>query len=387
MRCVVTGGNVTVLARAIHALARVGDECYLEAFPEGLALRTVNPSRSAYASFLLGPLFFQKYEEGSCRGARKLVMKSMLSVFKSSTSAERAVELCKLVLDKSGDRLLVQFLCRHGITRTHNLCLMDCETLQAIYSEQDCENSLCAQPRLLTETAVHFPVNQEEVTLEVDVRRAILRNYTEPSSDLRKTVLTELALTAQEFDHFSVNDPSEITFCLKELRGLLNFAEPSGLPISIHFSGPGSPAIFSVRESVLEVTWLLATLADHRTTSQRARRKDTNSSYAEISDANIDFPEEMEVSLEGRERFSPESRQTEPPGHSPGSPLAPASKRSLVGEAEGEEEDEADVEEIPATPPQKKFRSLFFGSTLSPERCSPPGHEVLATDSDTDADC
>ncbi|XP_067833826.1 uncharacterized protein [Heptranchias perlo] len=45
MRCLVSGGNVTVIGRAIHALARIGDECYLEALEEGLALRSVNSSR------------------------------------------------------------------------------------------------------------------------------------------------------------------------------------------------------------------------------------------------------------------------------------------------------------------------------------------------------
>ncbi|XP_059814897.1 cell cycle checkpoint control protein RAD9A-like isoform X2 [Hypanus sabinus] len=81
--------------------------------------------------------------------------------------------------------------------------------------------------------------------------------------------------------------------------------------------------------------------------------------------------------------LSPETREADPPAHSPTFPLDPASKRGLVSEGERE----WDEEEIPATPPQRKFRSLFFGSALSPERSSPVGHEVLATDSDTDADC
>lgn len=123
MKCVIAGGNVKgerglrargvrhgqgalphphslsfpVLGRAVHSLSRIGDELYLEPTESGvcsigggwvevgahlrpppslqavptlwlcpqLSLRAVNSSRSAFASFLFAPLFFQLYEPGS----------------------------------------------------------------------------------------------------------------------------------------------------------------------------------------------------------------------------------------------------------------------------------------------------------------------------------
>ena len=37
-------------------------------------------------------------------------------------------------------------------------------------------------------------------------------------SDLSKSMLTELCLASDEFDHFAVTAPNSVTFCLKELR-------------------------------------------------------------------------------------------------------------------------------------------------------------------------
>lgn len=82
------------LGRAVHALSRIGDELYLEPTGSGvrgrapgrgrtgaagrggpgahgplpppqLSLRAASPSRSAFASFLLAPLFFQLYQPGA----------------------------------------------------------------------------------------------------------------------------------------------------------------------------------------------------------------------------------------------------------------------------------------------------------------------------------
>uniref|UniRef100_UPI00398F7689 cell cycle checkpoint control protein RAD9A-like n=1 Tax=Pristiophorus japonicus TaxID=55135 RepID=UPI00398F7689 len=250
MRCLVSGGNVTVIGRAIHALSRIGDECYLEAMVDGLALRTVNSSRSAYACFLFSPLFFQKYDprvpgdreesETQVEPFRcKIVMKSILAVFKSPASLEKTVEKCKFAVGRDADQLVIQLQCKYGITKTHNLSFQDCETLQAVYTKEACPNTLRAQPKLLTDTVMHFPSTLEEVTLDIHSRKVTFRNYIEPDSDPKKTMLTEIVLTPLEFDDFCVQEEAEITFCLKELRGLLGFAEASGLPLSVHFNGPG----------------------------------------------------------------------------------------------------------------------------------------------------
>ena len=51
----------TVLGRALHALARIGDELYLEPVNEGLTFRTVHSNHSVYAEVHFTNQFFSYY--------------------------------------------------------------------------------------------------------------------------------------------------------------------------------------------------------------------------------------------------------------------------------------------------------------------------------------
>jgi len=57
--------------------------------------------------------------------------------------------------------------------------------------------------------------------------------------DIRKILRTELSLQSSEFDIYDVSNGSCITFCVKEIRPLLAFAEHMSLPIIVRFSSPG----------------------------------------------------------------------------------------------------------------------------------------------------
>lgn len=50
---------------------------------------------------------------------------------------------------------------------------------------------------------------------------------------------TELSLQSSEFEIYNVGVATRVTFCLKEIRPLLAFAEHLSLPIIIRFSSPG----------------------------------------------------------------------------------------------------------------------------------------------------
>ncbi|XP_072354150.1 cell cycle checkpoint control protein RAD9A-like isoform X3 [Scyliorhinus torazame] len=396
MRCLVSGGNVSVIGRAIHALSRLGDDCYLEALEEGLALRTVNSSRSAFASFLFAPAFFQKYEhrippaagdtEYSGSNTENFRCKIVMKVRISGQPLVSGLQNCHTASLQRGRSW--PFLSRLRRWRRRWRNVRWCWAADPIISSSSC----CANTELRKRTTYRSRTARR---CRPSTQRRPAPTHCERSPNPKKTMLTELALTVQEFDEFCIEEECEITFCLKELRGLLGFAESSGLPLTVHFKGPGSPAIFSLQEAVLEVNFVLATLAD--ADSQASLQAPAARDHPGTNRIDDDFmSEEIDSYMIAMETTAMEemlavgSKVTvEVPVRSPTFPLAHLAKRPLADE-EATQVEEEDDPEIPATPPHKKqFRSLFFGSLMSrPEaaRTSNPGHEVLVEASDSDGE-
>ncbi|XP_048099958.1 cell cycle checkpoint control protein RAD9B isoform X2 [Alosa alosa] len=266
MKCAIEGSNVKAFGKAVHALSRIGEDLWLDPLEKGLALRAVNSAHSAYACFLFSPLFFQLYslhpgtQSPGTPIKCKLAMKSVLPLFRCLATIERNVDRCEISISTEESRVICQFYCRHGITKTHNLSYQESEALQAVFPTNLCPNVLKAQAKLLGDIVRHFPASQEEITLAVSPVRVILKNYYEEESDRAKVMYTEMSLHPDEFDYFQVGVDSHITFCLKELRGLLSFAESHSLPVRVHFGSSGKPVSFSLDDMPLTATVVLATL-------------------------------------------------------------------------------------------------------------------------------
>ncbi|NWU62651.1 RAD9B protein, partial [Pterocles burchelli] len=265
---------LVVFGRAIHALARISDEFWFDPVEKGLALRSVNSSRSAYACVFFSSTFFQHYcwtavsqprqKEKQLSLPCKLIIKSVLPVFRYVNVLERNVEKCSIYTNISDHHITFQLLCKHGVVKTYNLTFQECDPLQAVFAKHMCPNILKVHSRLLADIMIHFPTSQEEVTLSVTPMKVCFKSYTEEDTDYSKTMLTEIQLNPEEFDYFQVGVDSEVTFCLKELRGLLVFSEAISAPVSIHFDISGKPIAFSIEDMLLEASFILATLSDIR---------------------------------------------------------------------------------------------------------------------------
>ncbi|KAM5199845.1 cell cycle checkpoint control protein RAD9B isoform 1-T1 [Hipposideros larvatus] len=272
LKCGMNGSQVKVFGKAVQALSRISDELWLDPSEKGLALRSVNSCRSAYGCVLFSPVFFQHYQWSTSAEMNdndtisnlncKLGIKSILPIFRCLNSLERNVEKCKIFTRSDKSKVIFQFFCRHGIKRTHNVCFQESQPLQVIFEKNTCSNTLMIQPRVLAEAIVLFTSNQEEMTLAVTPRNVCIKSYSEESMDLTNSVYSEMCVGPDEFDFFQIGVDTEITFCLKELKGMLTFSEAIRAPISIHFDIPGKPMALSVDGMLLEANFVLATLAD-----------------------------------------------------------------------------------------------------------------------------
>ncbi|KAF1547394.1 Cell cycle checkpoint control protein RAD9B, partial [Eudyptes schlegeli] len=392
-----------VFGRAIHAIARVSDEFWFDPVEKGLALRSVNSSRSAYAYVFFSSMFFQRYcwtavsqpcqKEKQLSLPCKLIIKSILPVFRCVNVLERNVEKCSIYTNVNDHHITFQLLCKHGVVKTYNLTFQECDPLQAVFAKHMCPNILKVHSRLLADIMIHFPTSQEEVTLSVTPMKVCLKSYAEEDTGFSKTMLTEIQLNPDEFDYFQVGVDSEVTFCLKELRGLLAFSEATSVPVSIHFDISGKPIAFGIEDTVLEASFILATLSDveKETASQQppcvSQRQESNAEAAACK----------------KPRWNGNAPNTE--SAKPTSPLAKQEIKSIprvakkgatgvAGTAITEAEDRA-VLEGEATESLSyfykycifQFHSLFFGAVCYKEKdaISHTFHS-LATPSDAEED-
>ncbi|KAM9101343.1 cell cycle checkpoint control protein RAD9B isoform X1 [Sarcophilus harrisii] len=377
MKCVMDNRQVKVFGKAIHALARISEDLWLDPNEKGFGLRSMSSCRSAYGSILFPVSFFQLYQwtttSEMCDSNMslylkcKLGMKSVLPIFRCLNTLERNVEKCRIFTSVDTGHVIFQLFCKHGVIKTHNLYFQESEPVEAVFAKHMCANVLKVQSRLLAEIMVHFPLNQEEITLAVTPLKVCFKSYFEDKTDFAKATYTEMHLDPDEFDYFQVGIDSEVTFCLKELRGLLAFSEATVAPISIYFDHPGKPVAFNIDEIILDVTFVLASLADVQSRSSQSSLLSQNLKRSDLiksksgTEGNLTHIEKQPIKSK-----KPLCNKRQITTNELESFSIPAVKRVDTHIAETENYHSVVKEVMPKTQVYDKFCSLFFGA-VSPK--------------------
>lgn len=274
MKCIIPGTGIRAFGKAVHCLAKIGDEFYIESTINGLFIKTVNPARSAFACFQFNRCFFNSFKHDSDTTSCKLISKCLLSVFRALSSLEKSVDYCVVTLDSSSYKLTFVFHCKYGIVKTHQLGFEDCETLRAVFSKELSPNQIkqCSKP--FHEAVGNFPNSLPEVTLTVKPDHIMMNNYIEDSDDISHVPTTQVSLYPDEFEDYQTGVDTSITFCLKELRAILVFTSALGDALSLRFETAGKPIVLSIEGNpYYSADFVLATLSDSETEYQESSQK------------------------------------------------------------------------------------------------------------------
>ncbi|XP_075690722.1 cell cycle checkpoint control protein RAD9B isoform X3 [Rhinoderma darwinii] len=217
MKCVIPGGHLKVFGKALQSLSRIGDELWFDPLEKGLALRAVSTSRSAYGCIFFSSFFFHSYHKAFIheQGQGDVPLQQN---FKFSIKSVLPVFRCLSTLDRNVEKchIYVHFGSCHMI-------------FQLFYK-----------------------------------------------NGVSNVMHTEIHLGPDEFNDLKIDiDSSDVTFCLKEVKGFLSFAEATSAVITIHFGKPGQPIIFSIDEMVFEANFVLATLEEVEDSSSPQESHDT----------------------------------------------------------------------------------------------------------------
>ncbi|XP_048178346.1 cell cycle checkpoint control protein RAD9B [Corvus hawaiiensis] len=348
----------------------------------------------------------------------KLIIKSVLPVFRCVNVLERNVEKCSIFTNPNDHHITFQLLCRHGtanrmegvedgrwipfsvcgVVKTYNLTFQECDPLQAIFAKHMCPNILKVHSRLLADVMIHFPTSQEEITLSVTPMKVCFKSYTEEDTDFSRTMLTEIQLSPEEFDYFQVGVDSEVTFCLKELRGLLVFSEATSVPVSIHFDRCGKPIAFSIEDLLLEASFILATLCE---AEKEGASPEPPCCPQPWDSSKTPMDKSEQTSMDGASKADmAASKKPQQKGNTPS--MDSAKRPSALANQEVESIPRGTERDVPGRAgaataeavggeateaPYEKFHSLFFGAVSSKEKeAIGDTFQSLVTASDTEED-
>lgn len=146
------------MAKAIHTLAKIGDEMYVNPLQESISFRAINMAKSAYCDFTFQKSFFSYYTLGDleeeeaqkCKISMRvrfllflmlfviliqfmylvLSSQSAMTIFKSAHTLDKQVETCHIQLEVDACDLVFILKYKNGVNKSHVSPILDSEKLQ-----------------------------------------------------------------------------------------------------------------------------------------------------------------------------------------------------------------------------------------------------------------
>lgn len=104
------------------------------------------------------------------------------------------VESCSITLDTKCSKLVVQFKCRLETIRTHNISILEQESLQAAYFTDRSQNVLGGNHKLFSNIVSSFKANEEELSITASEKNIVIQNYADGTHVDNRFVRSQITL-------------------------------------------------------------------------------------------------------------------------------------------------------------------------------------------------
>uniref|UniRef100_A0A0N5AE08 Cell cycle checkpoint control protein n=1 Tax=Syphacia muris TaxID=451379 RepID=A0A0N5AE08_9BILA len=231
-----------VFARTVFALNKIGDELYLEPNREGLALRSLNCTKSAYVAFLFSTSFFAFCDVSKIKDNEfnlcRISMKPALMAFKCAKNLEKSILSCRIFVNPRADTC-------------HEIPLLDCTTsIRNIVDKADLEDRLLATPSVMMTLMSEIRQETADITFCARKDSFIVKDYVSKDKEFDKLLKTEIQVPIGEFETYIVPKEAEITVNCKEIKAFVVFADFVQSPLNFYFEEAGSPLVISLENNV-----------------------------------------------------------------------------------------------------------------------------------------
>ncbi|CAH2017243.1 unnamed protein product [Acanthoscelides obtectus] len=184
MNCIIPGPNIKILSKALHALAKVGDELFIEARREKLVFISLNLRKTVCVKYYFLDSFFSSYvvvedalndqnEAITC----KIHIKTILPLFKG-IHLEKKLDYIKLDHEANSDKitLRMKYKC-DDIIMIHSLKLMEPAILTIDVKPDSGCNNILTTSSCYNQLLGMFSSSDDEITLEISKNKMNAKNY------------------------------------------------------------------------------------------------------------------------------------------------------------------------------------------------------------------
>ncbi|KAI8041091.1 cell cycle checkpoint control protein RAD9A [Drosophila gunungcola] len=259
MKYTLEGSNARVIAKAVQSLSKMGKEMFIEIDQQGLQMRAINATQSAVGSISFRRSMFEVFDmppnsDFYC----KISMKGCLAVFRNMNE----VEYCELNILDNQTNLQVNLRCKLETTKEATISIIDDQNINTNINTDKMPNIIRGDHKLFMDISNNFNTTEEELTLEANSGSVVAKNYIEGARVNDKFMRTQLKLKPSEFDQYLVTKETVITFCIKEFRAFLLFAECLNASLTLEFDEAGKPFLLKIKKhGEIECLLIMSTLS------------------------------------------------------------------------------------------------------------------------------